>query len=493
MKFHLLPFLAATAASFASEALPEKVTFNEHVAPILYTNCAVCHRPGEIAPFSLLSYADAKKRAKQIAEITTDRTMPPWHADRDNPAFTNDRSLSDRDVALLAAWARGGAAEGEAAKLRPAPKFTEGWAMGTPDVELKMPEAYEVPAEGRDTYRNFVLPLNFQEDKWISSLELRPSAPAVVHHVLIFLDTDGSALKRDAQDPQPGYNGFNSNGLTYVVGWAPGAGPLELPEDLAWKFPKGANLVLQAHISPKGKLEREATAVGLRFAKKPPERLYTTVQIPPLFGMIQGIDIPPGAKEYTLRDSFVMPIDGDAWAVGAHAHYRGKRMNMTATLPDGTVKTLLKISDWDFAWQEQYGYRERIALPKGTRLDSEIVWDNSAENPRNPAKPPVPVRWGVASADEMGSVVVGVVPRTNDDIETLKTALTAHIADLMITAGLNRLDLPPGIKRRLGDVTALLATFDTNKDGQLDDAERGPLRTMVMLSGMPRQMLNSSP
>ena len=492
MKFIPALLLLATFCH-AGESTPESVTFSEHIAPILFAKCAVCHHPGEIAPFSLLSYADAKKRAKQLAEITTERTMPPWHADKDNPPFHNNRSLDEKQIALLAAWHRAGAPEGDPAKLPEPPKFTEGWGMGAPDLELKMPEAYEISAEGRDEYRNFVLPLNFTEDKWISAIELRPSAPSVVHHVLIFLDTDGSAARRDARDPRPGYNGFVSLGQTYVAGWAPGAGPLELPKDLAWRFPKGANLVLQTHISPNGKAAKEATSIGLRFAKEAPPHNYTTIQIPPQFGILNGIQIPPGEKNYTIRDSFTLPIDCDAFAIAAHAHYLGKRMTMTATLPDGTRQNLLKVTDWDFAWQEQYLYRDRIPLPKGTRLDTEVVWDNSAENPRNPAKPPVPVGWGIASADEMGSVTVGVVPQKNEDIEILRAALADHIADVMIDAAKNQRDLPEGLGKRLEPIAALLKGFDKNADGELDNDERTPIRGLIQLSGFPRQMLNASP
>ena len=488
-----LLLLATLSAAVASEPAPENITFSEHIAPILFAKCAMCHRPGEIAPFSLLTYADAKKRAKQLAEITTERTMPPWHADRDNPHFQNDRSLDEKQIALLAAWHRAGAPEGDAARLPAPPKFTEGWAMGTPDLEVKMPEAYEISAEGRDEYRNFVLPLNFDEDKWISAIELRPSATSVIHHVLIFLDTDGSAAKRAGRDGKPGYRGFVSLGQTYVAGWAPGAGPLVLPKDLAWRFPKGANLVLQTHISPNGKPAKEATAIGLRFAKEAPPHTYTTIQIPPQFGILSGVQIPPGEKEYTIRDSFTLPIDCDAFAVAAHAHYLGKRMTMTATLPDGRVQNLLKVTDWDFAWQEQYLYRERIALPKGTRLDTVVVWDNSAGNPRNPSKPPVQVGWGIASADEMGSVTVGVVPKKNEDIEVLRAALTEHIADAIIDATQRQLVLPEGLGKRLEPVAAMLKGFDKNADGVLDNEERAPIRGLIQLSGFPRQMLNASP
>ena len=492
MKFFPALLLLAAACT-ASEPVIENVTFTEHIAPILFAKCAMCHRSGEIAPFPLLTYADAKKRSKQLAEITTERTMPPWHADRDNPAFHNDRSLDEKQIALLAAWHRGGAVEGDPAKLPPAPKFAEGWAMGVPDLEVKMPVAYEIAADGRDEYRNFVLPLNFEEDKWISAIELRPSANGVIHHVLIFLDTDGSAAKRAARESKPGYGGFVSLGQTYVAGWAPGAGPLVLPPDLAWRFPKGANLVLQTHISPNGKPAQEATSIGLRFAKEPPPHTYTTVQIPPQFGILNGIQIPPGEKNYTIRDSFVLPIDCDAFAIAAHAHHLGKRMTMTATLPDGTQRNLLRVTDWDFAWQEQYLYRERIPLPKGTRLETKVVWDNSADNPRNPAKPPVPIHWGVASADEMGSITVGVVPKKNEDIEVLRNALTEHIADVMIDAAQLKRELPEGLGKRLEPVGLLLKGYDLNGDGQLDNEERAPIRGLIQLSGFPRLMLNASP
>lgn len=489
----ILLLLVTLSAAVANDAAPENITFSEHIAPILYEKCAACHRPGEIAPFSLLTYADAKKRAKQLAEITTERTMPPWHADRDNPSFRNNRSLDEKQIALLAAWYHAGAPEGDPAKLPAPPKFTEGWAMGTPDLVVKMPVAYEIPADGRDEYRNFVLPLNFEEDKWISAIELRPSATSVVHHVLISLDTDGSAAKRAARESKPGYAGFISLGQTYVAGWGPGAGPLMLPADLAWRFPKGANLVLQTHISPNGKPAQEATSIGLRFAKEPPPHTYTTIQIPPQFGVLNGIRIPAGEKSYTVRDSFTLPIDCDAFAVAAHAHHLGKRMTMTATLPDGTTRNMLKVTDWDFAWQEQYLYRERIALPKGTKLETEVIWDNSAENPRNPAQPPVPVRWGIASADEMGSVTVGVVPQKNEDLEILRTALADHIADTMIDAAGNQRDLPDGLGKRLEPVAAILKGFDKNADGKLDNEERIPVRALIQLSGFPRQMLNASP
>jgi hypothetical protein len=243
-------------------------------------------------------------------------------------------------------------------------------------------------------------------------------------------------LKRDAADPGVGYNGFNASGLKFIVAWAPGGGTLTLPPDLAWKFPKGANLVLQTHLHPSGKVEQEATTVRLRFAKKPPEKNYTTINIPPNFGTLKDIYIPAGQSNFVMRDSFVLPVDGEAFAVGGHAHEIGRSLQMTATFPDGSQRVLLRISDWDFAWQEQYEYRERIRLPKGTKLETVVTWDNSAANPRNPHTPPRDISWGEQTTNEMGSVVLAFIPAKQDDFPVLRAALEDHVADQVIDLGL---------------------------------------------------------
>ncbi|RYD34446.1 MAG: hypothetical protein EOP86_10940 [Verrucomicrobiaceae bacterium] len=358
-----------------------------------------------------------------------------------------------------------------------------------------MPEAYPVPAEGRDEYRNFVFPLGLTEDKWVRSLELRPSARAVVHHVLVFLDTTGDALKRDAQDPKPGYRGIINAGQRFLVAWAPGAGALTLPPDLAWHFPKGSSLVLQTHLHPSGKAEEEASTVRVKFAPGPPPFTYTTIQLPPVFSILRGLEIPPDEKAYTIRDSFVMPVDAMAFACGAHAHMLGRRMNLTATLPDGTQRILLKISDWDFAWQEQYLYTDRIPLPKGTRLDSEIVWDNSKDNPRNPTLPPVLVQWGEQTLDEMGSTVVAVIPKNAKDNEVLGKAIEEHIADQLVDLGTGKTTgpLPHGLNRAVDLLKGAAKFLDVNHDGVIDDTERLPLRSTVIGMGIPKAMRGSSP
>lgn len=472
--------------------IPEAVTFNEHIAPVLHRRCAACHRPGEIGPFSLLSFADAHKRARQIAEVTTSREMPPWHAGDATPPVLWDRRLTPREIALLDRWHRAGAPEGDPAQSPTPPTFPTGWRLGPPDLELVMPTPFSVPAEGRDIYRTFVLPLGWEEDAWVRAVELGPSATAVVHHILVFIDPTGRAAAKDARTPEPGYPGADSRDLKFVAAWAPGGGPLSLPSDLAWSFPKGSNLVLQTHFHPSGKPESEATRVAIYRADGPPKHRHRIIQVPPIFSMLEGLEIPAGAREHIVRDSFTLPVDVEAFRVGAHAHYLGRRMSLTATLPDGTKQTLLDVPRWNFAWQDQYAYRQRLQLPAGTRLDAEVVWDNSADNPQNPHRPPITVRWGEQSQEEMGSLLVAVMLPDDAALETLNGALAAHIADKLVVAATQNRQIDPNA-RRLLPAADLLKRQDKNGDGLLDYDERLPFRSLLQLTGVPRLILDSSP
>lgn len=461
------------------KSLPENVTFTEHVAPILFQNCTRCHRPGEAAPFSLLNFQDAKKRGKQIAEVTAKRFMPPWHADHGYVEFSNERRITDEQIALLGAWHRQGMKEGDPAKLPAPPKFTEGWQLGKPDLMVKMPEPFEVNAEGRDIYWNFVLPLNLPEDKWIRAIEFRPTARGVVHHSLFFLDTSGDARKFDERDPKPGYDGKNRSNRQFqsLGGWAVGGESLMLPPELAYHFPTNSDLVLQTHFHPNGKIDSETSSVGLYFASKPPTRKFTTLQLPPAFGRLSGMDIPAGTTNYTVKDSFTTPIDLEAISVSPHAHYLGKTFLLTATLPDGKQQTLLKISDWDFSWQEDCAYKNRIRLPKGTRLDCTITYDNSAENPRNPTSPPKRVKWGPMSTDEMAAMTLTVIPARDEELADLRKARREHSIDLFI-------DRAQEDTRQRERVEMMMSMFDKNTNGKIDPDERPELRAFLETSGM---------
>jgi hypothetical protein len=455
------------------------ITFSEHVAPIVFANCTPCHRPGEAAPFSLLSYRDVRPLAKAIATATASHVMPPWKAGPSDFPFANARQLSRDQIATIEKWVADGALEGDPAHLPALPNFTEGWQLGPPDLVVTMSEAFEVPARGADVYRNFVVPLNLDRDTWVRAVEFRPSARTVVHHSLFFLDATGASRERDASDPLPGFPGGmgggrvagSGRGLAGLLGrrgggaaadpvdddpvarvagglggWALGGRALELPAGLAFFVAKGSDLVLSTHFHPSGKIEHEKSTVGLYFAPGPPTQAFTTIQLPPIFGVFEGLDIPAGEGHYTIKDSFVIPIDVRAFSVGAHAHYLGKQMRLTATMPDGTVKTLLRIDDWDFSWQERYRYAEFVSLPGGTRLDAEVTYDNTSANKRNPSRPPVRVTWGEESNDEMGSIGLQVVAASPGQLPQLRQAFLAHIRQAAVTRpGLRQL-----LQRRQG-------------------------------------------
>lgn len=444
------------------------VTFSAHVAPILFEHCTSCHRPGEAAPFALLNYTGARPLARAIAAATALRAMPPWKAGPSDHPFANARQLTDAQIATIQQWVADGMLEGDPANLPALPRFTEGWQLGAPDLVVRMHEAFEVPATGADVYRNFVVPLGLDRDTWVRAVDFRPSARAVVHHSLFFLDATGASRERDALDPLPGFpggmggarvassgrggrggGGGGAAGLIGVTGagrngeaartggslggWAIGGRALELPDGLAFFVPQGSDLILSTHFHPSGTAAQEQSTVGLYFADAPPTQAFSTIQLPPIFGVLEGIDIPAGERRYVIRDSFVIPIDVRGFAVGAHAHYLGKEMRMTATRPDGVTSTLLRIDDWDFSWQERYRFERFVDLPAGTRLGVEISYDNSEANKRNPTRPPVRVTWGEESGDEMGSVSLQVVAAREDELPALERAVAAHVRQAALT------------------------------------------------------------
>lgn len=404
-------------------AVPAAVNFAEHIAPIVFQKCATCHRPGEVGPFSLLSYADVRKKAKIIQSVTEKRSMPPWHPEPGHGDFRNERRLTDAQIAMIKKWIEAGTPEGDPAKLPKLPAFPEGWQLGKPDLVVTMDRPFQVPATGRDIYRNFVLPLNLTEDKWVTAIELRPTARSVVHHALYFLDTSGRSRGKESKTGPPGYGGAGFTvGARSVGGWAAGRTAEHLPLDLGLPFPKGADLILSTHFHPSGKAEEEKTSVGLYFAKKKPERTHVVFQAPPFFGIAAGINIPADTKDFKVRAKHTVPVDIELVTIHGHAHYICQSMKAVATLPEGGTKSLISIPNWDFNWQDSYTYRSPVRLPKGTVIDVELIYNNSADNPANPFSPPRRIRWGQQSTDEMGSVIFGCVPVNESDAPALRAA-----------------------------------------------------------------------
>lgn len=407
----LLAAAAAAPSAWQRASRPPAPTFSETIAPIVFSNCVSCHRAGEAAPFTLTSYEDVAKRAALIAKVTESRYMPPWKAVKGHGEFKDERGLTDAQIASIRAWVKAGVPRGDATKMPPLPTFTDGWQLGKPDLILEMPIEYTVPASGPDIYRNFAIPTGLTEDKWVRAVEFRPSARRAVHHALFSFVRGGAVAALEGRGGQPGFGGAMPVALVpgfqpagELGTWAVGTTTREFPGGIARRLAKNSDLVVQMHFHPTGKPQVERSTVGIYFADGPPDRRVMTPAVPGLFGFLKGIDIPPGEKAYTIRATLPIGRDTQVLSIAAHAHYLGKEIKADATLPDGTIKPLLWIQDWDFNWQDRYDYKEPVLLPKGTRIDVSITYDNSADNPHNPCNPPRRVRWGLQSFDEMGSV-----------------------------------------------------------------------------------------
>lgn len=409
----LLVFLAAGSARAANDV----VTFNRDVAPILWKNCAGCHRPGEVGPFSLLSYQDAAKRADFIQDVTASRRMPPWKAEPGFGEFHDVRRLSDGELETLAKWSKAGAPEGDPSDLPPLPGFPEGWQLGEPDVVLKMTEPFDLPGDGPDVYRCFVLPIGNETDRTVAAVEFRPGNRKVVHHAIFYLDNSGTARRRDEADSGPGYASFGGPGIPPtggLGGWAPGASPRFLPDGVGKYLRRGSDLVLQVHYHLSGKPETDQSTVGIYYTKRPATKIVVGVPL-----LNRRLYIPAGEEHYRVTNDVTLPVDVNAIGITPHMHLLGREMQVTATLPDGARQPLILIKDWDFNWQDQYLYASPIKLPKGTKLELEAYYDNSANNPQNPNNPPQPVRWGEQTTDEMCLCVVQVVTDNLSDRQEL--------------------------------------------------------------------------
>ena len=429
----------------------------------------------------LKNYNDVKKRARLITKVTGDRFMPPWHPVEGHGKFVDERRLTTDELATLKNWHATGMAEGPADKLPEPPKFASDWLLGEPDLIVKMPKAYTMRADGSDIYRSFCIPMDLKEDKWVAGFEVRPSARAVLHHVIIRIDQSGEARKADGAKGTPGFSGMRgigrssrgsrrggsndifSGSLGGLGGWAVGGTPRILPLGLARKLPAGADLVLNSHFHPSGKEEEEQTTIGLYFTDKKPERTLIGFQVPPVFGSISGLDIPAGESNYELKSKFTTPVDIDLVGVGAHMHYIGHTAKAHATLPDGTVKPLFYIDDWDFNWQGRYTYDVPIRLPAGTTVEGTVSFDNSAANPHNQFNPPRRVRWGLESTDEMGSVIFTAVPAHEADVDRFSSAVRDHAVDEARLMAERRFSSRGGSGR--GDLGGRLEQFRNRSSG----------------------------
>lgn len=458
----MFALIAIAASAIAQQP---RATFTKDIAPLVWSRCATCHRPGEIGPFNLITYDDVKRHLTQIERVTSrPGLMPPWKPVGQLGDFEDDRRLRPDELALLRNWIADGAPEGDRRDLPPLPTWKNGWQLGTPDVVVTMPQAYTVPAGGGDTFRTFVLPIPVTQARYVRAMEFRPDNPRVVHHATIGVDRTRSSRRLDERDPEPGYVGGMVADARYpegqLLGWTPGQSPRPAPPGTAWRLEPGSDLVVQLHMQPTGKPEPLRVSAAFYFTDQAPTRTPLGLRLGS-----ETIDIAAGDPAYIVRDSYVLPVDVEVLAIQPHAHNLARTMRAAATLPDGSTRELIAIDDWDFRWQDVYRYTKPIALPKGSTIAMRYVYDNSVGNVRNPARPPTRVMWGQNTTDEMGDLWIQVVPVSPADAARLGQDFRrkAHAEDLAAYSKLLRDDPTNPLRHdAVGDLYV--------EDGRFDEA-----------------------
>jgi Flp pilus assembly protein TadD len=410
-----------TSGAAATSGTP---TFTEHVAPILRHECVVCHHQGGAGPFPLISYADVKRRARLVAKVTRTRYMPPWLPVDGHGDFVGRRRLSNDQIDIIQRWVAAGAPEGPSSATLPPVTFASGWQLGTPDLVLRPAETWTLPAEGGDVFRNFVLPVPIIEARTVRAVEILPGNPRLVHHANALVDTSGAGRERDAREPGPGFSGMDLelesdrfDPDSHFLFWKPGtaADVREIP----WTIDPGSDLILNLHLRTSGKPEPIAPAVGLYFTNEAPTEFPMLLQLE----HDGALDIPPGAKAFTVTDELQLPVPVKVLAVYPHAHYTGHEIQGLARLPDGSTRWLVHITDWNLDWQAVYQLTTPMSLPAGTVLSMRWTYDNSTGNRRNPNDPPRRIVAGNRASDEMSHLWVQVLPEHREDRVALQQAL----------------------------------------------------------------------
>jgi Flp pilus assembly protein TadD/mono/diheme cytochrome c family protein len=402
------------AGEVAATAQDSAVTWSHQIAPLAYHNCTTCHHPGGAGPFSLLTYDDARRWGKQMAAVTSSRYMPPWLPEQGYGDFADERSLTKDEIALIAKWVQTGMAEGDTSAAPPAPKYSASWQYGTPDLVLTVERPFTLAASGTDVFRNFVLPYPLKQTHYIRAMEIRPAVPQIVHHANILIDRTASFRRAHPAQWKEGVPGMElevDTGNEFdpdsnFLFWKPDTPVLVEPEGMPWRLDPGNDLILNMHLKPSGKPETASAEIGLYFTDKPPSKQPMLLQLE----HDAALDIPAGDRGFVVEDALRLPVDVEVLGIYPHAHYLGKRMEAWATLPDQKKKWLILISSWDIDRQSVYRYRSPVFLPKGSVVHMRYTYDNSSANEHNPHSPPVRVKAGNRSEDEMAHLWLQVLP-----------------------------------------------------------------------------------
>jgi len=483
-----LATMAATAVRPTTRHPADQVsapTFNKDVAPIIFNNCAVCHHSGGSAPFSLTSYLDVKRHARQIVAVTSKRVMPPWLPEPGYGTFVGARRLSSQQIHTLAQWAAAGAKEGVASDIPLAPRFSDGWQLGKPDLIVRVAQPYILlPGGNTESWPGFILPIHISETRYIKGIEIRPGNPRVVHHCYIVTDRTGISHIANGEAYQLGSTGMENRIAasgseldSRFLTWRPGTPPYFEPEGATWRLDKDTDLTLYLHLLTSGKAEAVQPTVGFYFSDRPPDQFPTILRL----DQDDAIDIPPGAKDYIVSDHLELPVGVRVLAILPHGHYLCRQMEAFATLPDGSRRWLIWIKRWNFDWQGVFRYVEPVSLPKGTVISMRYSYDNSADNPLNPNTPPRRVRGGPKSTDEMADLWLEVLPAHREDLFALQVAQMER-----------RLAKYPNDLERAADLGAALRSMAAAlQDMGKNEEALAPLRQATRLEPDDAQLQNN--
>jgi Flp pilus assembly protein TadD len=407
-------FVTVSVTKTGVRAAEADVTWSGQIAPLVYKNCTTCHHPGGGGPFSLMTYQDARRWGAQMAAVTQSHFMPPWLPEHGYGEFQDERRLSPEDIALLARWVKAGMLEGDAKAAPAPPQYSATWQFGKPDLVLSVERPFDLPASGTDVFRNFVLPYPLKETHYIRAMEIRPGAPQIVHHANVLIDRTASFRRAHAEqwkDGVPGMelevdagNDFDPD--SHFLFWKPDTAVLVEPAGMPWRLDPGNDLILNMHLKPSGKAEVISAEVGLYFTDQPPTKQPMLLQLE----HDSVLDIPAGKRDFVVEDELKLPVDVEVLGIYPHAHYLGRDLEAWATLPDQQRRWLIKIPDWDIDRQSVYRYRKPVLLPKGSVVHMHYVYDNSEDNVHNPHDPPVRVKAGNRSEDEMAHLWLQVLP-----------------------------------------------------------------------------------
>jgi mono/diheme cytochrome c family protein len=438
-------FLAAAAAPREARAA-DPVTFNKDVVRIFQRHCQSCHRPGNIGPFSMLTYTDTRHHAFEIKRAVESRYMPPWKPVNSHGVFESERGLTDAEIQTIAQWVADGVLEGSPTDLPEAVTFPDTWSAGQPDTVVQPSAAFSVPAGSADIYRCFPITINSQSDIYVRGYEVLPGNRSIVHHVLLFIDERGQSVALDNADPGLGYTCFGGagflTGLGGLGGWAPGASAQMFPLGTGVRIPAGARIVMQVHYSTSDHndaglagaatpIAPDLTRLGVYVSPTPLQALGFLPIVNPFF------TIPAGNSRYKVEALRVITADVDLVSIAPHMHLLGREAVVEAQFPNGDRRELIRIDDWDFHWQGNYVLREPVFLPTGTLIKMTAYYDNSSNNPRNPSNPPVDVRWGERTTDEMCLTFISVKAPGTPSLNTVPFSITDRGTNSVVTQGTN--------------------------------------------------------